>query len=70
MTYLEPVPVPDRYLEPVEPGEWICGVCDQEWSDCECLHCDECGERGETTEMTVDDDTFTICPKCAKAMTS
>lgn len=67
MGYLEPVAVPDRYLEPPEPVEWFCGVCEQDSQDCGCGHCEACGERGEVSKYMVEDCEAWLCDECQEA---
>ena len=64
----EPVPVPDRYLEPPEPEEEFCEVCEKDVDDCECEFCVDCDEPATET-VTVDGDTYPACIECAEQYT-
>lgn len=65
MGYLEPVAVPDRYLEPPDPEEWFCEVCEEEYEAyCTCGRCESCGERGNVRKYKVEDDVAWLCGAC------
>lgn len=60
----ETVRTPDRYLEPPEPVEWFCEICEKDSQDCGCGTCEACGERGEVRRYKVEDDEAWLCDKC------
>jgi hypothetical protein len=60
----ETVRTPDRYLEPPEPAEWSCPVCEQDSQDCPCGTCEACGERDEVRKYKIEDDEAWLCDAC------
>ena len=64
MTYWEPIATPGSHLEPPDPVEWICDVCDLDEYDCECGTCEACGNGGEVTKMKSGDEILDLCGKC------
>jgi hypothetical protein len=64
MGYLEPVAVPDRYLEPPEPEEEWCEWCEEEYIYCDCQECENCGERGTCVQRSVEDESWWFCEEC------
>ena len=64
MTYWEPIATPGSHLEPPDPVEWSCHVCDKDSADCECGNCEACGDRGEVHRYTVEDCEAWLCDTC------
>ena len=65
--YWEPIATPSSHLEPPEPVEWFCDVCDKDSQDCGCGRCEACGERGEVRRYMVEDCDAWLCDPCQGA---
>jgi hypothetical protein len=61
---LEPVRIPDRYLEPPEPKPEVCEICDHDSDYCDCGTCDACGELSPTRETQSGDELLALCTPC------
>ena len=64
MGYWEPIATPGSHMEPPDPEEEWCEICEEELIYCDCVSCESCGERGPWEKVQSESEMLYLCKPC------